>query len=209
MSNCHCAAFIKELELSWHAEKMRTNFLSLGHNAILQSFTTSPAFSSWAHLNKYLSLPHTSEMPRFIALCGSWGNQERNCDFLKIIKVFWEKKNQDFHCLGERTYYCSLFLMFSCTSATEITQIVFSCWREKPWNKEIEFQLILMWNWIVFFVSERSQLGLKLVMLMPLYRQSWHKSIIMNGWLELNLLARGTMGTHFCIHKRNNLKCGL
>lgn len=81
---------------------MRTNFLSLGHNAILQSFTTSPAFSSWAHLSKYLSLPHTSEMPRFIALCGSWGNQERNCDFLKIIKVFWGKKKSGFPLFGRK-----------------------------------------------------------------------------------------------------------
>lgn len=144
-----------------------------------------------------------------VALCGSWGNQAQKLWFPQGHKSFLVE--QLGFPLSGRKHLLRKFPIsnISWTSATKMAWIVFSCWKEKPWNREIEFELVLVWNWIVSFVSERSQLGLQLVLRMPLYRQLSHKSIIMNGWLELNLLAKGTMGAYFCLHKRNNLKCEL
>lgn len=114
----------------------------------------------------------------------------RNCDFFKIVHEIWENKEARSLLLdvGENIIFCFLFLTLSCTAATKkMAHIGSACWKEKPWNKKAEFEFIPVWNWIVSFVSKRNQLGLKLVLLMPLYRQSSYTSSIMNGWLELNL----------------------
>lgn len=99
--------------------------------------STRATSSFWASLSKYFSSPHIFDIPRHFYPLWKLGKPGT-----EIMISSWlysgTKKNQDFCYLEEHANYCSLFLPFSCTSATKMAQICSFCWKEKPWNKETE-----------------------------------------------------------------------